>query len=1337
MDLTRVAAVWDVQRVEAWRLLEGVEVKHISADTLEELVRAKLRYLFVADPSRVAAELLGFSYERMYVWFTAADLWAYLESRGIRRWLGDPTDSERLHRSVSGHQSWVEASRPSIGFVPRRDVDSVLETLRNPDGGQVVVVDGGAGSGKSAVVSQVAMTLVEEGWPAGIVRMDRIRESVVTTELLGDEVGLAGSPSLVLARVSCGQPALLVIEQLDAVSTYSGRMSDNFDVVADLVSDAKLLAGNIKVVLVVRTVDLKADPRLGSLLGDQERFERHTVRELDREDVKAHLAANGIPLPASTRTLELLCTPLHFAIFSRLDPAAWTVEYRTLQDLYRAYTEDLRLQVEEKLGDFNWTQITGVLVKYLSDNEVLVAPESVLDACPRREVRALLSRSVLVQDGRRIGFFHETYFDYLFARGFVAADQDLRRFLVDSGQHLFRRAQTRQVLEYLAVTDRNRFDEVVVELLTDNQIRSHLKAVVIQVLHRIDPTPENWQALDALAWSGSPVASKVLGLLRLEGWFAAVDELGLWEMWLSDPTRVQAAFAQLSMAARQRPGRVEALLRPFIGVSEEWCQRLSSFISWSLQPKLVDFAVDLVEAGQLDEARHPIAANGDFWMILHSLEHEDPAGAARLIGAFLHRGLTCAQQAGAADPFKSGHLSEESASYSVIEDVAAKAPAEFVCHVLPFVSQLAMADQHDPPDGWLPWGDRWHHRFPETVHTVDGAVFAGTDDALRKLAEEDPAACAATVRTFRDAESDELRFLACRALAVINDPDDAIQWLISDERNLAIGWSNSRLWASRELIEKHSPTCSQDLFETLEMTILGYTAIWEQDYLPERSSCYKLLSALNQTRMSTPARQELDRLEQCFASSPPTPPQPIVAHRVGPPIDEETSLTMSDDDWIGTLKEHNRDETNWDGSVPIGGAIPLAQLLGQRTKDDPERYAKLALRFTDDIHSETINQVLSNVKGIDVDLLSELCEHAHSTYGQAVGRWVCRAIEEHATIVNSRVADFLVAYSRDPDPDQELARVQTNTGQYYWNGDLLAAGLNSTRGAAALAAATVLFRGRDHLDTLLPAVERLAQDEILGVRVCAAEAVMAIMNHEPQQGLALAEALFDAPIDVVDTPTSERLLKYAVWWDPDRFTAVLGDALTGPDETAIRAGRIWAIARSDERIPTGITHDVGNLPTTARRGAAEVFAANIAANLETLPQLLNDDNPDVRQQAASAMSNIGQVTDAAELDDLLDAFNSSKAFPLNMRYLTRALKDMTTTLPKKALDFCEQAIGIAGNNPEGITTAHFGSGRDLITIVLRLYKQSRRDRRVRCLDIIDQLTDLNAYDVEEALKNER
>ena len=283
---------------------------------------------------------------------------------------------------------------------------------------------------------------------------------------------------------------------------------------------------------------------------------RHTVDVLDVEDVKAHLAHSDIPVPASTTTLELLRTPLHFSVFTRLDDRSRAEQYRTLQDLYQEYTAQVRRDIEHQVGHLDWVSITALLVTHMSGQQVLTAPVHLLDTANRSEVDALLSRGVLVEDQSGTAFFHESYFDYLFATSFVTEGHDLCDFLVESGQYLFRRAQTRQVLEYLAGVDRDRFRKTIVALLSNEAIRSHLKAVAVHVLRQIQPAPEDWQELEQVAWSDSPVRSKLIGLLHLAGWFDAADQLGRWEPWLNDPERVDDVFSRLVAAARERPVRV-------------------------------------------------------------------------------------------------------------------------------------------------------------------------------------------------------------------------------------------------------------------------------------------------------------------------------------------------------------------------------------------------------------------------------------------------------------------------------------------------------------------------------------------------------------------------------------------------------------------------------------------------------------------------------------------------------------------------------------------------------------------------------------------------------------
>ena len=1328
--LTDVATAWKLPEKDAWLWLKKVEVKHLPADALERIVTTTLQRLFGGDPDSIVGELRNFCEQRVHQTFTAPQVSAHLKSKGFVRRLivGDENVLNGLHRTVERQKRRVNDSKPTIGFVPRNDAASVLEKLHDPEGGQVVIVDGRAGSGKSAIVSAVATALEEVGWFVAVARMD-IDAAMATSDSLGREIGLTESPSVLLAGVADGSPALLVVDQLDAVSTFSGRMPDNFDAVAETVAEIERTP-NVKVLLVARTVDLDADPRLRSLVRSRERIGRHTVGDLDIEDVKAQIAGYGMQVPTSDSTLELLRTPLHLSVFSRLSDSARELAYTTLQDLYGRYTDDVRSSVEHLVGDLDWVLITGALVTYMNDNEVLEAPAAVLDAASRREVDALVSASVLVRDGASVAFFHESYFDYLFARAFVATGRDLRGFLVDSGQYLFRRAQTRQVLEHLAATDRSRFVEVVVGLLTCDEIRSHLKSVVIRVLRQIQPTPEDWAALDELAWSGSRVGSKIVTLLNQPGWFDAADSLDMWATWLSDPGRVDAAFHQLTSAARERPARVAALVRPHIAESEDWRLRLRALVSWAMKSELVDLAVDLVDMGYLDDARGPVAVNSDFWMIVYSIKDDDPAGAARLIGAILRRGLVRAKQDGADDPFTSGHLSSHSQWTSVIGDAAAKAPAEFVHHVLPFVIGVAMIDQHQH-NGLLPAGRRWGYRHMSSAHTVEDIVFTATDEALRKLAGENPAKCASALQTLRVAESAELRFLACRALTAMDDPNDAIEWLLSDPRNLALGWANSKCWASRELIEECSHGCSPDLFERIESVILDHSPSWESR-ISRGHSRYELLSALDATRMSHVARRRLQELQRRFPTWAPQAPLPAIAQLVGSPIGDDAAVHMSDHDWMRALRKHTHDEANWNGHHLVGGALELARLLGSRAKDMPERFSNLALRFSEEVPAVAMNEIIGNIEGaVDIDVLAEVCEHARDIYGDAVGRSVCSAIAR-AGAANLRLVALLCACSRDLDPDHELAR----TGEYFFGGDLYTAGLNSTRGKAALAAASILFSGTDHVDALRPAVEALVDDDVLAVRVCAAEAVVALLNHVPQQALDLAERLFDAPIDVLDARTSERLLTFAILQDPERFAPVFADALAGPGGVAMRAGRIWAIARWRGCLPSDVVDDVRALPTAARRGAAGAFADNVADSLDDLPLVFNDDDPEVRDQAGRAMWYLDEVS-ADGLDALIDVFVSSAAFPQQMEQFIHTLERMSSTLPANTITVCQRAINIAGADLGNVATAGALVSRNLVTVLLRLYRQGDKDLRTCCLDLIDQLTDLNAYDVERALDDER
>src|SRR5439155_10314992 len=82
---------------------------------------------------------------------------------------------------------------------------------------------------------------------------------------------------------------------------------------------------------------------------------------------------------------------------------------------------------------------------WMSTNQELFAPHSVADEW-ESDAAAMMSEHVLVRADSRAGFFHESFFDYAFARRFIARRQDIYALLKSSEQHLFRRTQVRQIL---------------------------------------------------------------------------------------------------------------------------------------------------------------------------------------------------------------------------------------------------------------------------------------------------------------------------------------------------------------------------------------------------------------------------------------------------------------------------------------------------------------------------------------------------------------------------------------------------------------------------------------------------------------------------------------------------------------------------------------------------------------------------------------------------------------------------------------------------------------------------------------------------------------------------
>ncbi|MFJ5119376.1 hypothetical protein [Kitasatospora sp. NPDC088548] len=1259
----------------------------------------------------------------------------------------DTTDADRraVHAAQRRFLRRADRVRPPFGLAVRSHAQELFGRLVAVDGPTTIVCEGPAGMGKSTVAGEVITMAEDRGWPVLPFRMDEVEADDRTAEAVGRRLGLPASPATLIARVAKGAPALLVVDQLDAASSYSGRIPDVFEAVDDML-EALAASPNIRVVLVARTIDVEKDPRLTSLVGKEGTAERFRLGLLDDQAVSNVLEAGGTSSQVLGRdTLDLLRTPLHLAVFSRLSKRARTTPYRSLQELYAQYTDESRREVERSLPADAWPDITRQLVDEMSRRETVTVPYALLDRFARTDLAVLVSAGVLLHaDNDRIGFFHETYFDYLFARSFVQSGKDLHDFLAASGQALFRRAQTRQVLEHLRDTDRAEFRRTVVRLLTSDLVRPHLRFVVLAVLEQLDATSEDWAALDPLAWDEGVTAGKLRVLLALPAWFDAADT-GRWEQWLATPRLVPLVFPQLTWCTPHHPARVLELVAPYSDADESWRQRLLGWVCTWPSVFSMDLVRTLIDRGDFDSGHAGASDTGaDFWYLFEQLAEQEAASATRLLGSFLARGLQRAVAAGHGDPFDSGHLSMTGGSHvgTLVSETAAAAPEETLEHVLPFVIAVAEASHaaHADRDTVRP---RWS--FPPSPFDpdFDEALYTAAHDTLRTLAQQDPSSVTEAMGVLAASGGRALALLTCRTYTVWNQPDEALAWLMADPGRLHLDWRDSACWASRELIAGATRDCRDDTLSRLVRLLLRHYPSWERR--PEHRHMfgrtqYVLLGAVDERRRSPEVARRLGELERKFARYPPVGPRHVEAHWVGPPIASSAGEHMTDAHWLSALRKYTEEGVDWSRGRPKGGARELASLLGSLASRQPERFVRLGFTFDESIPPPAFTALINGVAGkVQVSNLLDLCAHARHLVGEHVGRAVCGAILTAAPHAATHLATIrlLNSCANDPHPASESARTESHPGQYYYGGDLLTAGMNSTRGEAALAIGALLRAADAPVKDLLPLLDRLARDPVMAVRVCAAEPVTALLRLAPREALDLAECLFTGvPVDVHDALTTHELLTWVLLHDTERFAPELIRALEGPAEAARHAGATWSVLAMQGRLIPCLPIGPDALTSAARQGAAEMAASDPVHGAPLLRGMFHDSDTAVREAAARSMRAVAELPPEVA-DDLIGSFLSSPAFSEHPEALAQSLSRSTLRLPSRGLEACQ---ALAAVSEEGSREGRRGYAliqRYLIETVLRLYRQGDPAIRTQCLGIIDGLYRVDAHGLNDALSGER
>jgi hypothetical protein len=1230
--------------------------------------------------------------------------------------------------------SWKSSVKRELLSQPiqRAEADQIADQLTQ--GARCIFTVGVGGVGKSTILFDVVERFQSADWAVLAVRLDR-EDPFSSTHEFGQRFGLETSPVSALAAVAQERNCLLVIDQLDAVSKASGRMPRTFDVIDDLAREASAFP-NMRLLLACRKFDFDHDDRIRGLA------QNHNAKQvelpgLEEDQVISAVNAMGVASDRLSREQrDLLRVPLHLKLLEGVSDQSNAFSFASTNDLFNVYWDRKRRDCQaRKESAVRFNEVVAVLADEMSRTQRLTVSTSCLDDQDlSNDADVLVSEHVLVQEGRRLWFFHESFFDYAFARKWTRRGQTLVQFLTSSEQELFRRAQVRQILTFLREEDPERFITETEALLAEPSIRFHVKDVAIGVLRALPmPTSSEWFMIDRLLNMNPPFADRLWLALRMRPWFERLDEEGAIEGWLrgSDVEKSHRALEVMLGGTKAHPDRVAQLIAPHAGRTNEyasWLQWVVRFADVHTSRGLFELLVESVRTGEF------AADDSDLFMAIYDLGNKQPEWAVELLKAYL------IESPGALTIDESGRVerlsSRDSGAIRLITGAAGGAPQKFSEEMVPYLLQVMALTEYVTGSGRLSDRLSWYDGDDGNHHEVGSALIASTVGSLRKFAAEDSAAARPILDRLAEDGHSTAQWLLYEALAAAGEENAEYAAELLLDREVGFEVSGSP-WTVQRLVRQISAHLSDERFAELEGAILNLRPDWESK---AGAYTFTLLSVLKSERLSDPGRSRLGELRRLFNTESPTKPPKPRGGFIQSPIPTEAARRMSDTQWLNAIKKYDSERTDW--TTFTGGAVELSHVLKEEVKRDPARFSRLSISLKKEHHPAYAHAILLGLGESGSPVASELVfqavRHIASLEAEENEQWLGWALRPH---LNSEIPDDIMALLIDralhsPNPSAAHDWLQDDVR------DPLERGINTVRGAAVEMLGNILAHDADGRRTSLitPSLSEMACDVSVEVRACAAHLISACLRHSPEESIAAFRELIKASDALLASRYVESLIVYIGNRDVSVVEPVIHRMIASSlAQTREAGGRVAAYAGLELEVEELLAEARVSSSASVRKGAAQVCAgrwphtANAVVAGDAIRQFFDDRDQNVREAAAS-VSSVLRGRALRPFEPELTALIESPSFDHALPQLLITLDQAPDRVDRLIIRCAQRFVSTYGADAGNISTGAAGEAREVGSLLGRAYAQAHDSSgRAAVLDILDQLLLHGAYGVVDVV----
>jgi hypothetical protein len=1322
---------------DAFERLRRVEVRVNDSKSLREQVNSLIRSRVIGDEDLIRITLANMAVEYIHRSVSAAQIWHELETKGFRRyaWHNDPrlntqieTETKRfLARDEDDSQDWLE----------RSEVEEVVNIIQDFKNKQIIILTGSAGMGKSAITHNVVQKISDLGWPTLAFRLDEF-DPVRTAAELGKKLSLPESPLEVLARVAKGQHALLVIDQLDAVSQTSGRNPQFFDVVTEILKQARAYS-NIRVLMACRSFDLQYDDRFQKLVhpdrGSAIKFE---IEKLTKEQVKDDLIRLRVSLERYTeKQIELLTVPLNLTLFKNLKDGS-RENFQSVTNLYQKFWENKEHDLCDRLGCYvRLADILYPLAQEMSKAQKLSIPPTLLDMHGIAG-KALVSAGVLRKDSRSLSFFHEGFFDYCFAKQFIHDNTSLCEMLLSDTQHLFRRAQVRQVMTLLREEDYSRYISTLDMLLYDSKIRFHLKQVAYMLLSDLDePTDDEWEVVKkALEREDKDLIKETNILFNISlGWFRILKNSGILAQIFESENRDEFSQSRiiLNNVIETSPKDYLDFLEPYLNRSPAWNKRIYDTFGWIEIPTSIRFSKFFLQL-----IKNCDISDDSIYRYVEMIAKSQPIYACKAMKVIFDQKLELARmhpEVPLVSFSDNQYMDEDYHIEKTLKICSRTSPLAFLEEILPVLMEAASLSPSNM-HGSFQRDTIWQYRMaPDNIQKLQGSLLYGCIIALRQAGSESFKIYATKLSSSR---LEVAQFILLRAYKAYAEElaDEVIAFLCESTERLCVGYLGQTEWASYDLLKSITPYASNTSIVNLELTLLNYTPDWERKKGCQKHrglAQYRLLSGISEEKRSLSVNSRLKELKRKFPNEEvdkfddSVEMLPVIS-----PLPNKALKYMTDHQWIKAIKAYSNDRSLriHNSNEILGGATQLAQSFQHQVSQQPERFANLILQLPKNTHFAYFENGILGLRDTELpmDLTLKIAQHCYTLKESSCKRWIpdlfCRHPDKNWPSEALEIVGYLAIKDQDPSKESLL------NGNF--NGDPFSVGMNSVRGSAALGIGDLLFADPKRFEFFKNILEKLVEDPALSVRSCVAKALCATLNIDREFAVTQFLILCETGDELFDIRDVQKFLHYALQSHYKILEPLLQRMCNSSIKSVAQSGAelscLAAFSLSDAK---NLAHLMIEGTEYQRLGAVEIYSFNVnnpmcqSYCIAALKNFFFDQSILVREKASYCFRFLKDPEE--EIISLIVSFIGSPAFDEYPQFLLEFLNDCCLHLPTFLVDVGEKYLSAPTTDEPRLQSLRFRDSQLISEMIVRVYTQTlnrpQSDGVIlnRCLNLFDEL----------------